>query len=266
MKKLLSLLAATGLLAGSLFATAVPAQAEESDTTITLTGGIVVKDLVISSRACKPITISLPFQANPADAMFDEVHAHVVVGNDKMWYEEYPGAVEGGRVMTNTGAEFGPPMQWCAAKNNYQNLSGLGAFLVALDYVAWWNAGSTEEQPSGSFDDQEVTATFTVKQASRVSSAKISKKGTKRTISATFSYFDVTKKAKKEWTALPKGTKVELQRSTPGAQSWTKVKTVKVGSKGTVKTTYKTTKKYDYRFVYAGNATKAPVTSKTLKK
>ena len=262
MKKLLSLLAATGLVAGSLLATAVPAHAEEGDTTVTLTGGILVKDLVISSKACKSIPISLPFQSDPVDAVFEEVHARVVLENDKMWFEQYPGAIGTSRAMTNTSPEFGPPVEWCAAKNGYRNLSGLGTFRVTLDYVAWWDEGAGEDE-GRSFNDQELTTTFTVKQASKVSSAKISKKGTKRTISAKFSYFDVSKKA---WKALPKGTTIELQRSQPGAKAWTKLKTVKVGSKGAVKTTHKTGTKYDYRLVYVGNSTRTPVTSKALAK
>lgn len=221
----------------------------------------------------------MAFQAQPSDAVFDLVMADLLIwsAGDPTPWEEFLVASGPDRVLDNDN-ELIEPWHWCPAAGE-GNVSGLGKFTVTADYLRWWDAGSwgldegNEEwadeadipDPSGEYEF-DATTTFTVKQASKVSSAKVTKKGTKRTLSATFTYFDITKKAKKEWTALPKGTKVELQRSTRGANSWKKVKTVKVGSKGAVKTTYKTKTKYDYRFVYAGNATKAPITSKTLSK
>lgn len=280
MKKILSLLATTGLVAGSLIATAVPAQAEQGDTDIVLTSGPRVPDLVISSRTCKPIRVSMGFEAQPSDAAFDLVAASLLIwgeGNATPW-EELVVADGRDRELTNTNESLEiEPWDWCPTRNDDKNISGLGRFTVTGDLLMWWDAetGLWDEgidpeiddipEPTGGYEF-DATTTFTVKQASKVSSAKVTKKGTKRTLSATFTYFDITKKAKKEWTALPKGTKVELQRSTRGANSWKKIKTVKVGSKGAVKTTYKTKTKYDYRFVCAGNATKAPITSKTLSK
>lgn len=272
MKKLLSLLAATGLIASSLLATAVPAHAE-GVTDITLTSGVKVKGLVIRSKECKPIPMSMTFRAEPADTLFDLVGATLLISRagDPGW-EEYLFAERADRVLSNDRVvsitdEDISPWEWCPKKGD-GHISGLGTFKVGVEDLVWWDAGTFPDIDAARTGVPALGATtFTVKQASKVSSAKISKKGTTRTLSATFTYFDITKKAKKEWTALPKNTKVELQRrAANGKGSWKKIKTVKVGSKGAAKTTYKTSTTYQYRFVYAGNSTKAPVTSKTLKK
>ncbi len=279
MKKPLSLLAATGLIAGSLLATAAPAHAEAGDTDVTLTSGISAKDLVISAKKCTPIRLSMSFRAQPADAAFDLVVADLLIwaaGNSTPW-EELLVADGRDRVLSNDN-ELIEPWQWCPTKGE-GNVSGLGKFTVTGDYLRWWEAGTWGLDEDDEWVEEEdvpdplgergiaTQTSFTVKQASKVSSAKISKKGSKRTISAKFTYFDITKKAKKEWTVLPKGTKVELQRrAANGSGTWKKIKTVKVGSKGAVKTTYKTKTTYQYRFVYAGSTTKAAVGSKVLKK
>lgn len=265
MKKLFSLLVATGLIAGSMLATAAPAQADDI-VDITVPRPIVAKDLVVSSKGCKTLSMSMEISIEPVAATYDWIEAFVGVWGGKVTKGKAETEIlyGPGAWLANAPGEGFVPIAWCPSKMEY-NVTGLGKFYVEGAVIKWWNTPYDEEY-NGLTEVRTPTTTFTVKQASRVSSAKISKKRTKRTISATFSYFDVTKKAKKEWTALPKGTKGELQRSKPGAQSWTKVTTVKVGSKGRVKTTYKTTKKYDYRFFYAGNTTNAPVTSKTLKK
>lgn len=267
MKKLFSLLAAVSLVAGGLFATATPAQAEEGVTDITVAGDFVVKDLVISSKGCRPIGISLDFEADPQDAAFDEVQAGIWVWGGKVSaknaVEEYLFAGGVDRVLTNT-VVF-KPIEWCPTKpKNDYSVWGLGKFTVEGEYLVWWDLGTEEEAtPNGGLDLYK-SATFTVKQASKAASAKASKKGTKRTLSAKFTYFDVSKKA---WKSMPKGTKVELQRrAANGTGAWKKIKTVKVGAKGAVKTTYKTKSTYQYRFVYTGNSTKAPAISKALKK
>ncbi|MCW5954191.1 MAG: hypothetical protein KIT69_18225, partial [Propionibacteriaceae bacterium] len=142
MKKLLSLLAATGLLAGSLLATATPAQAEVTTTDIALTSGIVVKDLVISSKACRPIPMSMTFQADPADADFDAVAAVLMIhraGDPEPW-EEFLFAGTRDRVLSNDN-EFIEPWQWCPTKGD-GNVSGLGKFTVVGDYLMWWDAGT----------------------------------------------------------------------------------------------------------------------------
>lgn len=277
MKKLLSLLAATGLIAGSLLATALPAQADDI-VDVTAAGPIVVKDLVVSSKACKVIPMSTRITTDPAAATFDYIEAWVGVWNAKTAPEKAEAeilyAVDSNRTLANTVVPGYEQLMWCPTKKvrndgiEGYNLTGLGTFYADGAYIVWWNTpDDPDDQPNGEKVVDTGRTTFTVKQASKASSAKVSKKGTTRTLSATFTYFDITKKAKKEWTALPKNTKVELQRrAANGKGDWKKIKTVKVGSKGAVKTTYKTKTTYQYRFVYAGNSTKAPVTSKTLKK
>ena len=276
MKKLLSLLAATGLIAGSLLATTVPAHAEDI-TDITLPAPVAVADLVVSSKKCKPIQLATTITTEPATATFDYLEAWVALWAAKTNPEEAEVdvlyATDSNPNLENTEVPgYYTPIAWCPTKTKRadgfsgNNLTGLGLFYVESAYLQWWNTPD-DEDPSGDAEIEAGITSFTVKQASKVTSAKVSKKGTKRTLSATFTYFDIAKKAKKEWTALPKNTKVELQRrAADGKGDWKKIKTVKVGSKGVVKTTYKTKATYQYRFVYTGSATKAPVTSKTLKK
>ena len=272
MKKLLSLLAAAGLGAGSLLATAAPAQADDI-VDVTSASPIVVKDLVVSSKSCKPLRASVRIGTEPVAATFDYVEAWVAFWGAKASPEEAEVEVlygmDSSRTLANTAVHGFAPLSWCPTRTKRAdgfpgyNLTGLGKFYAEGAYIQWWNTAD-DDDPNGETEVDTGLTVFTVKQASKVSSAKVSKKGTKRTLSAKYTYFDVSKKA---WKAMPKGTKVELQRrAANGSGNWKKVKTVKVGSKGAVKTTYKTKSTLQYRFVYVGNSTKAPVTSKTLKK
>lgn len=265
MKKLFSLLAAAGLVAGSLLATALPAHAD--DVEVSVPGPIVVKDLVISSQSCKVIPMSMTFQTEPVDASFDLIEAWVGVWGGKV--KQADAEVEAlftwgeDRTLANPKMADFVPISWCPKKKKY-NVTGLGTFTVEGAYLRWWNTPQ-DENPNGDLEVDKST-TFTVKHASKAASAKATKnkKGDKRTISAKFTYYDV---AKKGWKSLPKKTKVQLQtRAADGTGEWKTLKTVKVGSKGAVKTTNKTKAKLQYRFVYAGNSTKAPITSKTLTK
>ncbi|MGC3953973.1 MAG: hypothetical protein QM804_06930 [Propionicimonas sp.] len=271
MKKLLSLLAATGLVAGSLLATTIPAQADDI-VDVTAAGPIVVKDFAVSSKGCKVIPMSIRITTEPVAATFDYIEAWVAVWNGKTTPEkaevEVLYASDSNRVLANTPIPGYEQLRWCPTKTKRNdgipgyNLTGLGTFYAEGTYLQWWNT-LDDEDPNGEAEVDTGRTTFTVKQAAKVSSAKISKKGTKRTISAKFSYFDVAKKKSK---AMPKKTKIQLQRSVPGTNTWKTIKTVKTNSKGAVKTTYKTKTTYEYRFVYTGSSTKAPVTSKTLRK
>ena len=271
MKKLLSLLAATGLIAGSLLATALPAQADDI-VDVTAVGPIAVKDVVVSSKGCKVIRLSAKLTTDPVGATFDTAMAMVWAFAAKAKPEqgsfEALYATDSSRTLANTGFPEWTPLKWCPTKTKRDpaemgdNLTGLGTFHVEGALVFWWN--TLGDEASGLTDVDTGRTSFTVKQGGKVSSAKASKKGSTRTLSAKLTYFDVAKKA---WKAQPKGTKVELQRrAANGSGKWKKVKTVKVGSKGAVKTTYKTKSTLQYRFVYAGSSTKGPVTSKTLKK
>jgi hypothetical protein len=60
---------------------------------------------------------------------------------------------------------------------------------------------------------------------------------------------------------LPKGTKLVVQQKAKGAKSWSKVGTVKVGSKGTWSKTVKVKKTTSYRVVYGGSSTRGAKTS-----
>lgn len=264
MKKLFSLLAAAALVASSLIVTASPASAEEGNSDVAVKiGKITVKDVVISSAKCKTVPFSISYSADPGDTEFDEVQAWFGVTRGKTAWQVVLADLANQGVIPDRISAVEEPIQWCPGQRD-DAFSGLGKFRVEGVELFWWYPGAADDAPPDGYAVEARTAAFTVKQASKASSAKVTKKGTKRTLSAKFTYFDVSKKA---WKVQPKGTKVELQRrAANGSGSWKKIKTVKVGSKGAVKTTYQTKSKYQYRFVYAGTSTKAPVTSKTLKK
>ncbi|KYH43046.1 hypothetical protein [Branchiibius sp. NY16-3462-2] len=110
------------------------------------------------------------------------------------------------------------------------------------------------------------TTTFTIKQGSRFTSAKIRKSGKTRTMTANASYFKASDWTN-AWTPLAKGTKVALQRQAAnGKGAWTTVKTVAVGKNGAVSASYATSATYRYRLSSAGNSViSAAVTGSLLK-
>ena len=262
MRKLLSLLAATGLVAGSLFATAGTASAAEGDVTITV-GEIAVEDLVISAAGCRQIPVSVPYQTEGG-----QVELYVVAGSLAVSTLAPELLLVDVAAAGRLGPGFEVPIEgavnqlrWCPGWTA-DGITGLGRFTLSGMDLAWAGVAADGSDVEGDVHAAR-TASFMVRQAAKATSVKISKKRTKRTLSAKLAFFDVGRNA---WKALPKGTRVELQRSVPGSGAWTKLKTVKVGAKGSVKTTYKTRTTYEYRFFYPGDDTRAPVTSKILRK
>lgn len=110
------------------------------------------------------------------------------------------------------------------------------------------------------------TATFTIKQGSRFTGARITKSGKTRTLTANASYFKAIDWTN-AWTPLAKGTKVALQRQAAnGKGAWTTVKTVAVGKNGAVSASYATSATYRYRLSTSGNSViGAAVTGSLLK-
>lgn len=110
------------------------------------------------------------------------------------------------------------------------------------------------------------TTTFTIKQGSRFTGAKISKSGKTRTLTANASYFKASDWTN-AWTPLAKGTKVALQRQAAnGKGAWSTVKVVTVGKNGAVSASYATSATYRYRLWTGGNSViGAAVTGALLK-
>lgn len=156
---------------------------------------------------------------------------------------------------TNSGTMTGE-YTWCAYADgfgtfNLNNLTG---------EVDGYNANN--DLIERSFTAPAVQATFTVQVGSRITSAKVTKKGKKRTFTATASYFDAGNT--NAWRKFPKGGRVTLQRDNAG--TWTNLKTAKTTKTGKVKITYSTKARASYRLVYAGSATVASSASATLTK
>lgn len=110
------------------------------------------------------------------------------------------------------------------------------------------------------------TATFTIKQGSRFTGAKISKSGRTRTMTAQASYFRAIDWTN-AWTPLARGTKVALQRQAAnGKGAWATVKVVQVGKNGAVSASYAASATYRYRLWTGGNSViGAAVTGSLLK-
>lgn len=110
------------------------------------------------------------------------------------------------------------------------------------------------------------TTTFTIKQGSRFTSAKIRTSGKTRTMTANASYFKASDWTN-AWMPLNKGTYVALQRQAAnGKGAWSTVKVVSVGKNGAVSASYSTSATYRYRLWTGGNSViSAAVTGSFLK-
>lgn len=268
MKRILSLLAVLGLVAGSLLSAATPAQADDATGGVTFkVGKIAVKNLVVSTPGCQKMPIAIPYTVDSHGIALGVVNGDFFVfhGTGKRLARVDPFVLAdktNSGVFTESGYEF-EDFVWCPVKRS-PVISGLGLFTLRGVGIGWLKVGTPE---GGGYDGTahvKRTATFKVLQGSQFSSVTLAKQKTKRTLAAKLTYFNV---AKQTWKALPKGTKVELQRrAADGSGTWKKVKTVRVGAKGAVKATNVTRTVYQYRFHYAGNSTTAKVGSTVLTK
>lgn len=211
-------------------------------------------NLVVTSARCTDVKMSFDYVINDdslAELWSLDAEADVWRGDKNLgsvWFLDSTEAMEG--TLTES-------YLWCP----YEGFGTLKVNNLTGEYSGW---STSDDVVDVDFVSPAAT-TFTVKMGTRFTSAKISKKGKTRTISAKSAYFDAANS--RAWKSLAKGTKVQLQRqAASGVGAWKSVKTVKVGSKGAVKTTYKTSSAYRYRFTYAGTSTRAASYSAIVKK
>ena len=268
MKRLLSLLAATGLVAGSLLGAATTARADDASGGGTFeVGEFAVPNLVVSSPGCHRIPIAVPYTMNAPGMDIAEVNGAFFIfhGSSKHLARVDPLVLADSTrsgLLTESGVEF-EDFVWCPTKSSAP-ISGVGRFTMRGMGLSWWKAGTPLGGAPDGYTTVPRTGTFTVKRATQASAVKLVKKGTKRTLSAKLTYFSVSKQA---WKALPKGTRVELQRrAADGSGAWKRIGTVRVGAKGAVKASYRTRTTYQYRFFYPGSPTRTKVGSMVVTK
>ena len=250
MRKIARVVAPLFLAAAVTFVPATPAQAADASMDV---ANLKASNLVVKSAKCANVKTSVDYAIH--DDSMAELYAVLVGGDVWRGSKHADVAVMFSETEATSGTLRGN-YKWCPSH-------GFGTFKLNNVIGAYIGFDASDEVIEQYFNHAN-TATFTVKMGTKFTSAKIAKKGKTRTISAKATYFNT---GSKSWKVLAKGTKVQLQQqAASGAGDWKSIKTVKVGAKGAVKTTYKTSTTYRYRLAYAGMSTKAPSYSSILKK
>lgn len=242
---------ATPIIALAALALTIPATATAMEPTQVTITDFQATSIVVTSGRCVDIPMSFKYATtDPTIVEPGWVDADIDLWNG----DENTGTVDFGDE-TNSGTMTGE-YTWCAI------FDGLGTFNLTnlTGEVDGYNANN--DLIERSFTAPEVQATFTVQTGSRITSAKVTKKGKKRTFTAAASYFDVGNT--NAWRKFPKGGRITLQRDDAG--TWTNLKTAKTDKKGKVKFTYSAKARASYRLVYSGSTTVAGSTSATLTK
>jgi hypothetical protein len=244
----------TGTKTGYDDATATSAQTDAVVATppATLTA-FTASDVVISSGRCVHVPVSATYQVSTYEAWaVTKVTLTSKVTNKR-------GKKLGTVTLTGSGPDFTPISVGSVSPKRRADLIGTatgtflwctGDYLGAIKFAApkgTWT-GTYESAAVGGSITSTLTATGHVKAALRLATPKLTVKGTKRTLTATFKTWvpDV-----KGWRALV-GTKVTVQKLVDG--SWVKLKTIRLSASGKVKTSWKATESASYRLAYAGSS------------
>jgi hypothetical protein len=218
------------------------AEADTGGITFAITS-LQANDYTIRSGGCHYIPVVATHNAPPA---VDDIDVEAEVWNGSKY------------VSSVSLSEAGPGR--LEGSYQYCGYEGRGKFRLGPAEVSWYTWGSDDFR-TGRFESN-ITTTFSVKQASRLSGFKVTKKGKVRTFSVkgTFYYADGSR-----WASFPKGEKVTLERRSTGG-SWKKVKTMKVGKHGKATAKVTTSRAAQYRVRDSATANSWGATSAVKRK
>ncbi len=235
----------------------VSATSAQTDTVVaapaaTLTA-FSASDVVIGTGRCVAVPVSATYQVSTYEAWaVTNVTLTSKVTNKR-------GKKIGTVTLTGSGPDYTPTSAGTVSPKRRADLIGTatGTFLWCTgDYLGAIKFAAPKGTWAGTFDSGAVGGSITstliatghVKAALRLATPKLTVKGTKRTLTATFKAWvpDV-----RGWRALV-GTKVTVQKLVDG--SWVKLKTIRLSASGKVKTSWKATESASYRLAYAGSS------------
>jgi hypothetical protein len=199
--------------------------------------------VVITSGACQSVPLEYAFTTSGTVSR--------IAVESEVW--------KGDSYLTSTYAYVYPTEGGTRLATDVQNCGTIGTFRIGPTTGEWNDSNYDTLTLSDS-----TFVYYTARQGSRFKNAKIVRKGKTRTFTAKAQYFAA--EYVNTWTAVPKGTKVLLQRRARTDQSWKTLKTVRAGKKGAVRVSTKTSKRYFYRLNVSGTKHTWSGTSKVIRK